>query len=163
MGWRTNKRSVWGWWIWHSYQCFMPVPCPYMYVAMYAERFLTYIWLPHMPSAYLSVVVEGGAVLLLDILSSSSEKGQGVKVLVGRLFAAGHQLSLVEQLRRVTGRNRETAQRAEPNQSSVHQFSQTSPPSHSWTGSSCRTLISCQPCWLLHGGFPSPRGSPWQS
>ena len=48
---------------------------------------------------YLSVVVVGRAVLLLDILPTGREKGQRVEVLMGRLLATGHQLALVKQLR----------------------------------------------------------------
>lgn len=50
---------------------------------------------------YLSIVVVSCAVLLLHILPTSREEGQRVEVLMRGLFAAGHQLALVEQLRRV--------------------------------------------------------------
>lgn len=47
---------------------------------------------------YLSIVVVGRAVLLLHVLTTSREEGQGVEVLMRRLLAAGHQLALVEKL-----------------------------------------------------------------
>lgn len=48
---------------------------------------------------YLSIVVVSRAVLLLHVLPTSREEGQRVEVLMWGLFAAGHQLALVEQIR----------------------------------------------------------------
>ena len=46
----------------------------------------------------LGVVVVCGAVLLLDVLSTGREEGERVKVFMGWLLSAGHQLPVVEQL-----------------------------------------------------------------